>query len=350
MQVSANTPPLILSIGEPAGIGPDIVLDLFVNRDRHTLPPFAVLADREHLTARAKHLRLDASIAQNLDDKNPTAWLEALANGLLPVISLTNPLHAQPSQPLASDGAGVVEAITRGVELVQKGNASALVTLPINKKSLYDAGFDYPGHTEYLGALASQWPGAENQSLPVMMLAGPALRAVPVTIHIPLVEVPKQLSEQAIMETARIMHRDLIKRFGISKPRIAISGLNPHAGEQGAMGQEDSTIIAPAIAQLQAEGITCFGPLPADTMFHGPARATYDAALCMYHDQALIPAKALAFDETVNVTLGLPFIRTSPDHGTAFDIAGTGKANPTSTLCAMQMAWDMAKSAAGQPL
>ncbi|MEL7272867.1 MAG: 4-hydroxythreonine-4-phosphate dehydrogenase PdxA [Pseudomonadota bacterium] len=347
MTTAVHSPPLIVSIGEPAGIGPDVLLELFLHRVEHALPPFAVLADPSHLAARARHMSLNVAVSHELEEAQPTTWLDAWDAGLLPVIALKNELAAQPGQPLSSDGAGVVEAITRGVDLVRRGHASALVTLPINKKSLYDAGFDYPGHTEYLGALAGDWPGIETPARPVMMLAGPALRAVPVTIHIPLADVPNELTQDDIEATTRIMHRDLVDRFGIANPRIAISGLNPHAGEQGAMGHEDETIIAPAIAQLQAEGITCFGPLPADTMFHGPARTTYDAALCMYHDQALIPAKALAFDETVNVTLGLPFIRTSPDHGTAFDIAGTGKANPTSTKCAMQMAWDMATSAAG---
>lgn len=339
--------PLVVSIGEPAGIGPDILLALHAQHQDNRVPPFVVLADPTHLAARAELLGLNVFI-ETVDATKPEDWGRSVSGQHLAVLPLENRLQANPSQPLETDGKGVVEAITRGVELVRNESASALVTLPINKKSLYEAGFSYPGHTEYLGALASQWQRTAERVRPVMMLAGPALRAVPVTIHIPLAEVPKQLTTIEVVETARIMHTDLITRFGIAAPRIAISGLNPHAGEQGAMGHEDDQIIAPAIAQLQSEGIACFGPLPADTMFHASARAGYDAALCMYHDQALIPAKALAFDETVNVTLGLPFIRTSPDHGTAFDIAGTGKANPTSTRCAMEMAWDMARNATAQ--
>ena len=235
-----------------------------------------------------------------------------------------------------------VEAISTALNLTRTGDTRAIVRLPINKKSLYDAGFEYPGHTEFLGALASEFEGTEAQFKPVMMLAGPDLRAVPVTIHIPLSEVPSALTTDEIIKVISITARDLERRFHIKTPRIAVSGLNPHAGEEGAMGREDIEVIAPAIATLQKLGIDCFGPLPADTMFHKAARSRYDAAVCMYHDQALIPAKALAFDDTVNVTLGLPFVRTSPDHGTAYDIAGTGKANPASTIAALRMADSMA--------
>jgi len=268
------------------------------------------------------------------------------------------PADAMPVRPLASalvgeagvcslnDAAGVIEAIDSSVAAVREGQAAGVVTLPINKKSLYEAGFSHPGHTEYLGVLASHgWPESQHTT-PVMMLAGPDLRTIPVTIHIPLNEVPKVLTGAMIVETVRIVESDLRERFGIAKPRIAVSGLNPHAGEQGTMGVEDDQIIVPAIEQLLHDGFEVIGPLPADTMFHGRARKAYDAAVCMYHDQALIPAKTLAFDEAVNVTLGLPFVRTSPDHGTALDIAGTGKANPSSFIAALRMADQMCRASA----
>ena len=225
-----------------------------------------------------------------------------------------------------------------------EGIAAAVVTNPIAKKVLYDSGFRFPGHTEFLADLATQATGRPVQA--VMMLAGPELRTVPVTIHVALAEVPPLLTTELIVATARIVAADLRWRFGIARPRLAIAGLNPHAGEDGAMGGEDRAVIKPAVEALVAEGIAAFGPLPADTMFHGEARARYDAALCMYHDQALIPVKTLAFDETVNVTLGLSFVRTSPDHGTAFDIAGTGKARANSLIAALKLA---ARLASPQP-
>ena len=320
--------PLAVSIGEPAGIGPDIVLKAWNAAQKGTiepLPPLVLTCDPDHLNTRA-----------NL--------LELTTNGLT-VDALSARLKGGPAQPDTSDADGIVESIDRCVGMVRDGAARALVTLPINKKSLYDAGFDYPGHTEYLGALARTFPDCDGRTRAVMMLAGPDLRAVPVTIHIPLRSVADALRHEDIVETARIVDRDLRERFRIEAPRIAVSGLNPHAGEGGALGTEDESIIAPAIAQLCAEGIDATGPYPADTMFHPAARAGYDAALCMYHDQALIPAKALAFDETVNVTLGLPFVRTSPDHGTAFDIAGKGIATPASMIEAIRLAHKMAQAA-----
>lgn len=338
--------PLAISIGEPAGIGPDIILKLWHEHSTHdqsALPKFFVLADIKHLNSRAQVLGLDLQLQVCGPD---TDW-RSFPTNTLPVWPLKNTMTAKPSKPEVGDGKAVVEAITEAVSCVRNGHASGVVTLPINKKSLYDCGFSYPGHTEYLGALAESWN--KSPVRPVMMLAGPALRAVPVTIHIPLAEVASALTTKDIIETARITAHDLTRRFGIENPRLAISGLNPHAGESGALGHEDEAVIVPAIKALQDEGISCFGPLPADTMFHAAARQGYDAALCMYHDQALIPAKALAFDETVNVTLGLPFVRTSPDHGTAFDIAGTGKANTASTLAAIELAAQMAERQAAQP-
>jgi 4-hydroxythreonine-4-phosphate dehydrogenase len=258
----------------------------------------------------------------------------------LPIAPLSSRLSNQPGIPDSANAQGVIEAIDRAVDDCFGGKAAAVVTCPIAKKPLYDAGFRFPGHTEYLAHLASQRTG--KPVMPVMMLAGPDLRTIPVTIHIPLSQVPQALTTELIISTARITAADLRDRFGLKKPRLAISGLNPHAGEGGSMGTEDRDIVLPAVTALRAEGIDAFGPLPADTMFHPRARAGYDAALCMYHDQALIPAKALAFDEAVNVTLGLPFIRTSPDHGTAFDIAGKGIARPDSLIAALKLARQLA--------
>jgi 4-hydroxythreonine-4-phosphate dehydrogenase len=238
-----------------------------------------------------------------------------------------------------ANAAAVVEAIARAVGDVRSGHAAAVVTNPISKQSLYAAGFRHPGHTEFLGTLSAAWTGVAAR--PVMMLAGPELRAVPVTIHIPLRDVASTLTAEMIVETGRIVARDLASRFGLPRPRLAVAGLNPHAGEGGALGKEDQAIIAPAVESLRVEGIDVTGPLSADAMFHRAARATYDAALCMYHDQALIPAKTLAFSETVNVTLGLAFIRTSPDHGTAFDLAGTGRADPSSLAAALRLAAEL---------
>jgi 4-hydroxythreonine-4-phosphate dehydrogenase len=221
--------------------------------------------------------------------------------------------------------------------------AHAAVTNPVAKSVLHMAGFEHPGHTEFLADLAQAATGIPAQ--PVMMLWSPELAVVPVTIHIPLHEVPKRLTLDLIVTTGRIVAREMTDKFGIAKPRLALAGLNPHAGEEGTLGEEDRTIVAPAVAQLRAEGIDARGPLPADTMFHAAARATYDAALCMYHDQALIPIKMLAFDHAVNLTLGLPFVRTSPDHGTAFDIAGTGRADPSSLIAALKLAAKLAACA-----
>ena len=247
---------------------------------------------------------------------------------------------AVPGMPDPAQAAGVIAAIARGVALVQDGVASALCTAPIHKKALKDgAGFAFPGHTEYLAHLA----GARRV---VMMLACDALRVVPATIHIPLSEVPGALTPGLLEDTLRITRAALIRDFALPAPRLAVAGLNPHAGEGGAMGREEIQLIAPVLERLRAEGLEIAGPLSADTMFHAGARAHYDAAVAMYHDQALIPIKTLDFSGGVNVTLGLPFIRTSPDHGTAFDIAGQGKADATSMIAALRMARDMARARA----
>jgi 4-hydroxythreonine-4-phosphate dehydrogenase len=252
-------------------------------------------------------------------------------------------MRGEPGKPYSGDAPLVVDAIRKGVGAVLSGRASAIVTCPISKETLYAAGFKYPGHTEFLAELAREHTG--RTCLPVMMIASEALRTVPVTIHVPLRDVPSLLTRDLIVETARVTAHDLAKHFGIANPRLAVSGLNPHAGEGGTIGREEVEIIDPAIRQIQSEGINAFGPLSADTMFHAKARLTYDAAICMYHDQALIPAKTLAFENGVNVTLGLPFVRTSPDHGTAFSIAGTGSADPSSFVAALKLAHRLAKQA-----
>ena len=235
------------------------------------------------------------------------------------------------------NGSFVVDNFARFLKILAlAGSAAAIVTNPVAKNVLYNWGFAEPGHTEFLATLVHEATGKTLR--PVMMLWSPELAVVPVTIHLPLKEIFKQLSVELVVDTGRIVARDLAKRFGLPHPRLAIAGLNPHAGEAGTLGEEDDAIVAPAVARLIADGIDARGPLPADSLFHAQARATYDVALCMYHDQALIPIKTLAFDHAVNVTLGLPFVRTSPDHGTAFDIAGTGRADPTSLVAALRLA------------
>ncbi len=326
--------PLALTAGDPGGIGADVALMAWLRRTEAAVPPFYMISDPDFLAGRAARLGMTAPIAR----VEPGQAAAAFA-GSLPVVALSSPLDETPGNQGPASAAGVIEAIDRAVADTRAGKAAAVVTGPIAKKSLYDAGFAFPGHTEYLAHLSGDGGPAP---MPVMMLASPVLRAVPVTIHVPLIDVPKLLTVDLIVETARITARDLKRRFGIADPRIAISGLNPHAGESGTIGTEELTLITPAIEALRREGFNVLGPLPADTMFHAEARARYDAAICMYHDQALIPAKALAFDETVNVTLGLPFIRTSPDHGTAFELAGTGKARPDSMIAALKLAAFMA--------
>ncbi|RWM83876.1 MAG: 4-hydroxythreonine-4-phosphate dehydrogenase PdxA [Mesorhizobium sp.] len=322
---------MALSAGDPSGVGPEIAIAAWQARDSAGVPPFYLIADPALIAVRARLLGADVPITQTVPAKAAHVFTRAL-----PVVPLVARFVDGPGRPDPVNAAGIIEAIDRAVDDCLGRRAAAVVTCPIAKKPLYDAGFRFPGHTEYLAHLATLHTGTE--AMPVMMIAGPELRTVPVTIHIALREVPKALTSDLIIATARITAADLEHRFGIAKPRLAIAGLNPHAGEGGAMGAEDERIIRPAIDRLRAEGIDAFGPLPADTLFHARARAGYDVALCMYHDQALIPAKALAFDEAVNVTLGLPFIRTSPDHGTAFDIAGKGIARADSLIAALRLA------------
>jgi 4-hydroxythreonine-4-phosphate dehydrogenase len=269
-------------------------------------------------------------------ERATAATAAAMFPSALPVAALGLPISAEPGKPDSSSAPAAIAAIRHGVADVMAGSAAAIVTNPVAKNVLYNSGFAEPGHTEFLARLVQENSGKALR--PVMMLWSPELAVVPVTIHLPLREIFKQLSIELIAETGRIVARDLRKRFGIPRPRLAIAGLNPHAGEAGTLGAEDRAIVAPAVAALTAEGVDARGPLPADSMFHEAARASYDVALCMYHDQALIPIKTLAFDHAVNVTLGLPFVRTSPDHGTAFDIAGTGAADPTSLIAALRLA------------
>jgi 4-hydroxythreonine-4-phosphate dehydrogenase len=305
-------------------------------REERILPPFAVLSDPTFLEQVAQSHGWDVPIMAVEPAQIPDTFPKAL-----PVLPLSVAVSAQPGHPDAGAAASVVESIETAVRLVREGSASALVTNPIAKHVLYEAGFRHPGHTEFLAALASDGDGETYH--PVMMLWSEQLAVVPVTVHIPLGDVPSALTIDLIVKTGRIVARELRERFGIANPRLALAGLNPHAGENGAMGTEDASVIVPAIDVLRSEGIEAAGPLPADTMFHARARSRYDAALAMYHDQALIPIKTIAFDEAVNVTLGLPFVRTSPDHGTAFDIAGQGIARPDSLIAAIKLAARLAK-------
>ncbi len=323
--------PLALTQGDPAGIGPDITLAAWLRRGELDLPPFLFLGDADILAARASQLGLSVPLMA----ADP-ATAGDIFRDALPVLPIEAGVSVVAGEPHVATAKGTIAAIEMAVSLSMSGRTSAVVTNPIAKSVLYDAGFGFPGHTEFLADLATRATG--KPVMPVMLLAGPKLRAIPVTIHIPLKEVPQALTSELIAETCRITDHDLRNRFGIAKPRLAVAGLNPHAGENGALGKEDDEIVRPAIDRLRAEGIDAFGPLPADTMFHDDARRRYDVAICMYHDQALIPAKALGFDDSVNVTLGLPFVRTSPDHGTAFGIAGKGIAKEDSLVAALRLA------------
>ena len=333
--------PLAVTMGDPAGIGLDITITAFARQSPSKLPPFVLYADAEATLARARALGISLPV-QVIPD---AAAATRVAPGRLPIVEVALAAPATAGQPDPRNGAAVIASIEVATTAVAQGAAAAVVTNPISKEILYAAGFKHPGHTEFLAELAERhWPGCGAVS--VMMLASDELRVVPLTVHIPLADVARAITQQGIERTVRIVVADLGRFFGIAKPRIVVAGLNPHAGEGGAIGREDRDIIAPAVAALQRSGIDIVGPLSADTLFHAEARARYDAALAMYHDQALIPLKTLSFEDGVNVTLGLPFVRTSPDHGTAFDIAGTGKANATSFIAALRLAHDMAARAA----
>ena len=327
----AVSPPLCLTMGEPAGIGGEIAIKAWLARINQPVAPFFLIDDPQRLRM------LAALIGADLPIVTIASPAEARFAEGLPVLPLDQPVACTPGRLDTANAASVIESITRGHRLVMSGEASALVTNPIQKSTLYAAGFSYPGHTEFLAALAG------ITTPPVMMLVIDGLRVVPVTVHESLRMALDSLSIEAIVTKARIAAEALRRRFGVAQPRLAIAGVNPHAGEDGTLGREEIEVVLPAIAALRGEGWHVEGPKSPDAMFHPKARATYDVAICAYHDQALIPLKTIDYDHGVNVTLGLDFIRTSPDHGTALDIAGTGSASPESLIAALNLAAKLAR-------
>ncbi len=342
--VDRSAPPFALTMGEPAGIGAELALAAWRAGRRDgpedtggTGPPcFFAIDDPERLSALARRLGLAVPV---MAIASP-AEAKATFPRALPVLAQELAAAPEPGRPDPANAAAVTASIERAVALVLAGQAAAVVTNPIQKETLYQAGFRHPGHTEFLAALAG------TSEAPVMMLACPGLRVVPVTIHLPLAEAVAALTTEAILHAGRVTAAALAADFGIASPRLAVAGLNPHAGEGGALGREEAEIIAPAVEALRADGVAVTGPAAADSLFHPAARERYDAALCMYHDQALIPVKTIDFARGVNITLGLPFVRTSPDHGTALDIAGQGRADPRSLLAALATARDMVRARA----
>jgi 4-hydroxythreonine-4-phosphate dehydrogenase len=332
MHTHAAMSPLALTMGDPAGIGGELTLKAWLAL-RCMGPGFLVLDDPGRLQRLAGDLGLNVPV-QQVDD---AAEAVEIFDKALPVLRVPVAAASAPGRPDPANARAIVASIEQATELAMTGAASGVVTNPINKAALYQAGFPYPGHTEFLAALT----GATGQQ--IMMLASPMLRVVPVTVHASLRDSISMLTADLIIAASRTTAAALGGAFGIARPRLAIAGLNPHAGEQGALGTEETALIQPAIDALRAEGIEVSGPWPPDTMFTATARARYDVAICMYHDQALIPLKTLDMDHGVNVTLGLPIVRTSPDHGTAFDIAGKGIADPTSLIAAMELAATIAK-------
>jgi 4-hydroxythreonine-4-phosphate dehydrogenase len=327
---------MAVTLGDPAGIGPDITLMSWRAREAHGLLPFAVYGAAQILRERAGALGLEVPVVSIRDLEDAAQrFPEAL-----PVIQPAARKGGRGPRNAAGPDAHIVAAIEDATHAALTGAALALVTNPIAKRSLQSIPLDYPGHTAFLGQLAARHTG-DDTIRPVMMLAAPELRVVPATVHIPIAAVPHRLTRELIVETCRITARALARDFGVATPRIAVAGLNPHAGEDGLIGAEETEIIAPAIAQLRSGGVDVTGPHSADSLFHEEARRGYDAAIAMYHDQALIPLKTLAFDRGVNVTLGLPFVRTSPDHGTAYALAGTGRARPDSLIAALQLAAEL---------
>jgi len=329
-----GTLPLAVTMGDPAGIGPDISLAAWLRRTRLQLPPFVLVGDPEVLTGRALRLGLDVTIATVADFAGGLEVFE----------------HALPVLPVGGRKAGedtsIVAAIALAAAAALEHRVLGVVTNPITKSALNLPDLPYPGHTEYLALLAARHAGGARPR-PVMMLVADELKVVPATVHVPLSAVASRLTPDLLAETIAITAAALRCDFGLAAPRIAVTGLNPHAGEGGLIGAEESTLIAPLVASLAASGLKVSGPHPADTLFHAEARRTYDAVVAMYHDQALIPLKTLAFDRGVNITLGLPFVRTSPDHGTAFAIAGTGKARPGSFIAALGLAAAIGRRRAG---
>jgi len=326
----AALPPLAISMGEPAGIGPDLILRLYAERNARDLPPFVVYGNIGFLAARARRLGLEVPFVA----ADPTSAAEHFASAM-PVVHIDGLVPDKPGDTSPLSAKVVIEAISRAVEDTLTGACRGIVTAPIHKGALYGAGFRYPGHTEFLAALCARGGVTPH---PVMMMAWDELRVVTATVHVPLKDVPSLLTPDLLLTTGRIVAHDLRTRFGIDSPRLAFAGLNPHAGEGGTMGKEDLDIIGPAVAQLAFENIRAEGPISADTLFYPPHWRKYDAVIAMYHDQALIPIKTVAFEEAVNVTLGLPLVRTSPDHGTAFDLAGTGEGSTASFMAAIRLA------------
>jgi len=330
------TAPLAVSMGDPAGIGPEIIAKAWDARAAHALPPFVAVGDVRAIarvwngpTARIGDLR----------------EVEAVFDGALPVLTIEDAGEIVPGQPDVDGARCALRSLELAAGLARQKSARALVTGPVSKAQLYQIGFTYPGQTEFVAERC----GVSRDNA-VMMLAGPTLRVVPMTTHVALSAVSQLLTIELVLAKARATVRGLIKNFGIAAPRIVIAGLNPHAGESGAIGREEIDVLEPAVAILRNEGLDVSGPFASDTMFHSRARATYDAALCCYHDQALVPIKTLHFDEGVNITLGLPIVRTSPDHGTAFGIAGQGKAEPGAMIAAIAMAGEAATRRAAYPV
>lgn len=332
---SATLAPIALSMGEPAGIGAEITLKAWIARSAERLPVFFAVGAPSLYRDLAERLKLDVAVAEISDP----AAAAAIFPRALPVLPVALAARAEPGRLDAANARAVLAAIDRACDLAASGAAAAIVTNPIHKRALYEAGLDVPGHTEYLAART-------GGATPVMMLSCPGLRVVPVTVHEPLRSVAPKLTTAMIVEKGAILARALKRDFAIARPRIAVAGLNPHAGEEGYIGREEIDIIAPALDAIRREGADVTGPLPPDTMFHAAARARYDAALCMYHDQALIPLKTIDFEHGVNTTLGLPIVRTSPDHGTALDIAGRGVAHPGSLIAAIKLAHEIARNRA----
>ena len=324
------TPLLALTRGDPSGIGLEIAFKAWRARDAAT-EPFLLVADLGHCRAAAAALGLGVPMEAASPGQAVSVFRRAL-----PVLPLDATTRGVPGAPDAADAPGTIASMEHAVELVHRGEAAAVVTLPVSKEILHRVGYPHPGQTEFMGELARRYWGASAR--PVMLLWSPTLAVVPMTVHVPLASVPGLVTASLVADTVRTVAADMTRRFGLLRPRIAVAGLNPHAGEGGDIGREELDCLVPALARLRDEGLAVTGPHPADTLFHAAARARYDVCVTMYHDQALIPIKTLAFDSAVNVTLGLPFVRTSPDHGTAFDIAGKGVADPSSLIEAMRLA------------
>jgi len=325
--------PLAIPMGDPAGIGPEIIAKSWAVRALRSLPPFAMVGDAAAVT---RVWSGPVETVRCLDEAT------AAFDRALPVLTTADAGPVTPGTPEVGGARAALQALEQSIDLVRSGEARALVTGPVSKAQLYGIGFNHPGQTEFVAERC----GVAGEDA-VMMLAGPSLRVVPITAHVPLAEVSSLLSIELIVAKGRATAQGLTRDFGIAAPRLAFAGLNPHAGEGGAIGREEIDLIAPAIAQLRSEGIDATGPFAADTLFHARARAGYDAVLCCYHDQALVPIKTLHFDEGVNLTLGLPIVRTSPDHGTAFGIAGKDQAHPGAMIAAIAMAGQAADRRAG---